>query len=251
MRITIPTVLTLALLAALPATAPAAAREMAYDVVFEAQMKEKWDFREFSSSECHVGSCVREELGSGTAAATIKTPTPQRVSVLTGVGPLPQLVGTNEGTLQVTAAYLRTGSHTTTYSGGWDAANPDVVDPTDDCGRRTVRRTTVALGFQDRNRIAPTMGPEPLRERCPSGPTQLEWDDGTVPDLNAIVVNSAQSKFGRLKQFTVSGRRTWHGTVPPMNRTDPQDTFLRGGGHEVTWQWRATFRKAAKRKRRR
>jgi hypothetical protein len=250
MRIAIPTALTLALLAAVPAAAPAAVEETAYDVVFDAQTKERWDFREFTSSECTVGTCVREELGSGTAATSIRTPTPQRVTVLTGVGPTPQLVGTNEGTLQVTAAYLRTGSHTTTYSGGWDAANPDVVDPTDDCGRRTVKRTTLALSFQERNRIAPTTGPEPLREKCPSGPSQLNWDDGTVPDLNAIVVTTAQSKFGRLKQFTVSGQRTWHGTVPPMNRTDPQDTFLRSGGHEVTWQWRATFRKAKKKRRR-
>lgn len=250
MRLTIPPALILSLLAVLPAAAPAAVRETAYDVVFKATMKEKWDFREFSSIECNNGTCVREELGNGTAATTIETPTPQRVQVVTGVGAFPQIVGTNEGTIQVTAAYIRAGAHSIIYSGAADAANEDQIFPTDDCGRRTVKRMTVGLGFQQRNRFSIVAPPEPLREKCPNGPSQVDWENNDTPDLNAIIANTAQSKFGREKQFTVSGARTWKGATPAMNRTDPQDTFLRSGGQEVTWQWRATFRKAKSRRRR-
>jgi hypothetical protein len=252
MRIPIVTAASLTLLAALAPAAQAAPREAAYTVVFEAHMTERWSFKQFSSRECENGPCVTDEQASGVASAHLKTPTPQRVRVMTGMGPsgVPMIVGTTDGTLRVTGGYLRTGSHTVSYSGdpAYDAANPDETQPTEDCGRRTAR-LDVGLGFQQRNRISPSVPLEPLRERCPSGPPRnLQWDGGEVPDVNALAVAVAQSKFGRAKQFTVRGARTWHGTVDPFDRTDPQDTFHRSGEHTVTWQWRATFRKARRRR---
>jgi hypothetical protein len=250
MRTPILTALSLALLAAVPPAAPAAVRETPYKVVFEAEMQERWSFKQFSSRECENGSCVTDEVGSGVASAHLATPTPQRVVVVTGAGATPTIAGTTEGTVRVKGEFRRSGAHTVTYSGdpAYDAANPDETQPTEDCGRRSVT-FDVGLSFAARNRLAPSVPLEPLRERCPSGPPRnLEWDGGDVPDLNAIVVSTAQSKFGRERQFTVRGSRTWHGTVDPMNRTDPQDTFTRSGEHTVTWQWRATFRRAARRR---
>ena len=66
-----------------------------------------------------------------------------------------------------------------------------------------------------------------------------------------MIAQAGETKFGRTKQFRIRGSRTWTGTYPSMNRTDPDDTFTSSGDITTTWEWEATFRKATKKKKRR
>ena len=84
--------LTLTLLAAALA-APMAAeaapiRESKYDVTVEIKMTEDWKATEHKSSSCgpEGGRCDEDMDAAGRAELFLRTPTPKRVSVMTGGG---------------------------------------------------------------------------------------------------------------------------------------------------------------------
>ena len=153
----------------------------------------------------------------------------------------------------MTGGWLRGGTMTTTYSGAWDAANPDTAEPTDDCGNLAEKDFRTVGWSADRPwSLALYVASEPLREACPDGPPNgLDWVGGESPSLTDVLASVGKGKFLGTKQFTVRGTRSWTGTVAPTNRTDPRDTRIVNGQKTVTWQWEATFRmKGAKRKHR-
>lgn len=238
-------------LLAFPAASPAALPPQAkYDVRVEATMTDKWDFKEYSETECDDGTCVRDETGSGTARIHLQTKV-WRLVVTGGQGKRPPYVDVgNAGGLPFKGEYNREGVHVTDYRGSWEAANPDQTEPAGECGRKPIK-SDVGFAFPQRNRVYLTALIDDLRE-CPMGPPRnLEWENGEVPSLGDVVVNVAQSKFGRAKQFRLRGSKTFKGTVDPFSRTEPGNTFVRGGSQEVTWTWEATFRKVGKKKKRR
>lgn len=43
------------------------------------------------------------------------------------------------------------------------------------------------------------------------------------------------------EQLGETGPR-WRGTVDPVTRTNPDDTYVRSGASDIRWSWEATFR---------
>jgi hypothetical protein len=251
-----PLTLTLLAAAALAASAPAAAgaalKESRYDVTFEVRMVEDWKVTEHHSKSCSVdgneGRCDEDVDGAGRATLHLRTSTPKRVSVTTGIPRMqPMIVFAADSGIPLKGSYKRTGKLEDIYTGLWDAANEDSIAPTSGCGDRAVR-TDVALGWQGRNRLAPVLVFDDLVE-CPSGPMR-GFDYAEAPSLGDVVAGAGETKFGRTKQFRVAGSREWNGTYPAMNRTDPDDTFTSSGESRVSWSWAATFRKVTKKTRR-
>lgn len=235
----------LAGLAVLPSSAAAALRETTYEVTFEAEMVERWRFDEHVSKECNgesgVARCDRDATGQGSARIFLRTPTPRRVSVMTGAGNLqPLIVSSIDRGVPLKGSYRRAGTFTDVYSGAWDAANPDHVAPASGCGVRRAK-TDVALGWSGRGVLRPILLIDALRD-CPTGSYDGFDYAGSVPDVGEVAARVSERKFGRVKQFRISGTKTWRGTVAPISRTVPDDTHLRSGASEVRWSWEATFR---------
>jgi hypothetical protein len=222
-----------------------------YDVTFEVEGKRTWTYKETGDNECTGGRCVREELASGSERLHLATPKPRRVQVFTGGGQKqPMFMGDTEAVLRLTGNHLLQGTHTVTYSGAADAANPDQVDDTSTCGNRSMKET-MAFNWVGRNRLALVPAFLLLREGCPNGlPSySAEGVNGAQrPELQDVVAAAAQSKFGRTKQFTIRGAASWQGVVTPVDRSDELGSFHRSGQEELSWQWRATFRKAPAKK---
>ena len=225
-----------------------------YMVTVKADKKEQWNYRDYTSFDCLDGMCTREELGSGSASAHLQTRKPFPMMVIRGAaGQTPTLNQGSDG-IPMTGNWLRGGTMTTTYSGSWDAANPDLADPTDDCGNMTGHDFgSIGWSYDQPWNLQLIAGSEPLREHCPAGPPNgLDWANDESPSLTDVLAPVGKGKFLGTKQFTVRGTKSFTGTVRPFNRTDPLDTKIVNGEHTVTWQWEATFRmKGAKKKHRR
>jgi hypothetical protein len=248
--------LTLTFLAAAlaaPMTAQAAPiRESKYDVTVEIRMTEDWKATEHKSSSCgpEGARCDEDMNAAGKGELFLRTPTPKRVSVMTGGGMRqPMITYAIDSGIPLKGSYKRSGKVEDIYSGWWDAANEDFIAPTNGCGDHSVK-TDVALGWQGRNQLAPVFFIEDVAD-CPTGPVRGFDYPGDTPSLGAVIAQAGETKFGRTKQFRISGRKTWTGTYPTMNRTDPDDTFTSSGDITTTWEWEATFRKVTKKKRKR
>ena len=243
----------LSVLLLLPSQAGAAVRETQYDVTFEAQKVERWTFDEHASKDCQVdgvdGRCTRDAVGSGATRVVLRTPTPQRVTVMTGArGMQPMITASIDAGIPLKGSYLIGGTLTETYGGPWKAANPDVVAPTGGCANHVIR-TDVSLAWKGRNQLTPVLLLDELHE-CPTGPSR-GFDYETVPSVGDLAGQVSERKFGRVRQFTVRGARTWTGTVPAINRTTPDDLLTSNGHSEVRWSWEATFRMVKRKKRQR
>src|SRR3954452_23654354 len=142
----------LATVALAPAGAAHAATKITkYDVTFELEGKRSWSFTQPHESECTAGHCTFEELASGSERLHLETPKPQRVDVFTfGGKQQPMFMGDTEAVLHLKGNHLLQGAHTVTYSGAWDAANPDTVEDTAECGNRNLKET-LAFGWVGRN----------------------------------------------------------------------------------------------------
>ena len=217
-----------------------------YTVIARAQMTEQWQFLERSQIDCLDGMCTTETNGSGTASMQLKAK-PMKWMVMRGSGGRPPMlnVGTGEG-VPLKGPYLRTGRLETIHGGPWAAANPPQIAPTGGCGNRPIT-VDFNLMWKQRNQLAPSAIVDDLREDCPDGPsTGLNWDDDEGPSLMDAVTQAAQGKFLSVKQFTVSGSKTWHASVDP-----PTGAYtLRSGEKVVKWTWSVTFQMDAKKKRR-
>jgi hypothetical protein len=214
-----------------------------YDVVIKAAVKESWSFRDFWSYDCLDGMCTRDEQGSGTMQGHLGTRRPFPVWVSRGLPGRPVLLNQGSDGIPMRGGWLRSGAHTTEYSGAWDAANPDTTESVAGCGHKSTKPFAI-LGwdYEKPTNLHLTVETEPLRD-CPDGPPSgLEWDDGDGPALGDVLAHVGRGKFLGTKQFSVRGSHTWHGTVTPFNRTDPLDTKVVSGEKTVTWQWTATFR---------
>lgn len=248
-----PVVAALAAAAILTPSAHAAPRETIYEVTFQAEMVERWRFDERQSKECNgedgIGRCDREATGAGSARISLRTPRPQRVSVMTGIGGMqPMIVSSIDRGIPLKGSHRRGGAFTDTYSGAWDAANPDQVAPTSGCGLHNLK-TDVALSWSGRNVLRPVLTIDDLRN-CPTGsPTGFAYDG--VPAVSEVAARVNERTFGRVKQFRVTGTKTWRGTVDPIDRTDPDDSYSRYGASEIRWSWEATFRIVKPKKHRR
>ncbi|MDW5597052.1 hypothetical protein VSS74_22075 [Conexibacter stalactiti] len=225
-------------------SASAAPRQTTYEVTFEAEMVERWRFDERQSKDCGaddgVGRCDRHAVGQGSARIALRTPRPQRVSVTTGIGGMqPMIVSSIDRGIPLKGSHRRGGTFTDTYSGAWDAANPDHVAAANGCGVHTVT-TDVSLSWSGRNALRPMLLIDDLPD-CPAGPYDGFSYDGS-PAVGEVPASVSERKFGRVKQFRFTGTKAWRGTVDPIDRTTPDDTYVRSGASEIRWSWEATFR---------
>jgi len=223
-----------------------------YMVTVKASMQERWNYRDYTSFDCLDGMCTREELGTGTASANLSTREPFEMMVIRGPKGRPPTLNLGSDGIPMKANWLRGGEETITYSGSWDAANPDTAAPTDDCGHLAAQPFgSIGWSYETPGNLQLIVDSEPLREDCPAGPSNVDWEGGESPSLSDVLASVGKDKILGTKQFTVRGTKSWTGTVRPFNRTDPLDTKIVNGEHTATWQWEATFRmKGAKKKKR-
>lgn len=225
-----------------------------YMTTVKASMTEAWSFRDYWSYDCLDGMCTREQKGSGTAAANLRTSRPFPLMVIRGPKGRPPILNLGSDGIPMTGSWLRGGDMSTEYSGAWDAGNPDRYEETTGCGPVDVETfASIGWSYEKPMHLQLIMEGEPLREDCPDGPSSgLEWENDASPMLQDVLASVGKQKFLGTKQFTVRGTSSWKGTVTPTNRTDPADTKIVNGEKTVTWQWEATFRlKGAKKRKRR
>jgi hypothetical protein len=141
--------------------------------------------------------------------------------------------------------HRRAGAFSDVYSGLWDAANEDLIAPASGCGNHSLKND-VALAWKGRNQLAPVLSVDDLAD-CPTGPT-IGFDFDGVPAVSEVVGRVGESKFGRTRQFSVRGTKAWTGSIAPINRTDPDDSYVRSGDKTVRWSWEATFRKVVRKR---
>ncbi|HEU4975915.1 MAG TPA: hypothetical protein VFT50_12550 [Baekduia sp.] len=232
-------------------------RETPYDVTFALELTRTWTMDETWDLDCTGGSCHEQEHASGTEHLQLQTPHPQRVTVFSGIrGQPPMINGDTEAVLRLVGHHRLDGVHRDEFSGAWDAANPDQVDDTTQCGDRSVR-STMAFQWVTRNRLGliPSFTEaDALRERCPGDGAleNLTGDDGVPePTLMDVLGDVAQAKVGRVKDFSVRGTAGWHGTVPAIDRESDGDVLHRHGEERLSIQWRATFHQPRKKPHRR
>ena len=221
-----------------------------YLTTIKAQMEESWSFRDYWHYNCEVDAmCTRDENGDGKAAATITTRKRFPIMVIKGYQGRPPTLNLGSDGIPVTAKWQRSGQHSIMYSGAWDAGNEDQIFDNTGCGEITQKTfASVGWSFETPNALQLIADSEPLRDNCPTQPGNVEWVNDEYPSLIDILAKTGKSKFLRTKQFTVRGTKTFVGTVPAVNTTDPEWTKQVGGEHKVTWTWRATFQKKKRRK---
>jgi hypothetical protein len=240
----------LALAAVLAGALPAAASAKKprryswnYSVTARAEMKESWSYSYETSYPDIDGSCTDSKQGSGSASIQLRTRHPQPVMVNRGSAGRPPMVGVGSDPYVVlTGPYLRQGSMVDEHGGTCAAGNPPVTAPTTGCGRQSF---DIELGFawDKPGALRPSTSFSVFRDACPMGPPRVEWDGDESPSLAKVVTQVGPSKFLGTKQFTISGSRTFHGVVPPTDRSSADGSYYREHGeHAVTWKWEATFR---------
>lgn len=242
--------LLLALVVPTAASAAKARSQAIYEVTFRAQMTEQWQMTEHYEDDCQLTGniCTRDEKGAGNAKIQLKTRRPFKMLVMRGIGGQgPRInVGTGEGA-PITGSDLRVGTLTTTYAGAWDAGNPDREADTTGCGEKIVKGD-VNFVWEGRNRLRLSPVLDDDREDCPIGPSVgFDWPENEAPAVTEVIAHAQQTKFLRARQFTVSGTRSWTGTVPPIS----QSHYTRSGTKTVRWHWEATFRMASDKKKKR
>jgi hypothetical protein len=214
-----------------------------YSVTARAEMKESWSYSYETAYPDIDGSCTDSKQGSGSASIQLRTPRPQPMMVNRGSGRRPPMVGVGSDPYVVLRGpYLRQGSMVDEHGGTCAAGNPPRTWPTTGCGRQSF---DIELGFawEQRGTLRPSTSFSVLRENCPMGPPNVRWDGDESPSLMKVLTHVGPSKFLGTKQFTISGSRTFHGVVPPTDRSGPDGSYFREHGeHTVTWKWEATFR---------
>ena len=238
----------------LAAPAAAQADQTSYSVTFRAEMTDRWQASERFTDDCKLtgAMCVRDARGQGSARMAVKTRRPVKVLVMRGLrgrGPTINM-GATPG-LPLTGSVLRTGSLITDYSGPWEGANPDQKASDAGCGTKSINGY-VSFMWQGRDRLGPVQTFDLANDDCPEGLTEgWEWKDDASPSLNEVLAQADPRRFGRSRQFTVSGKRTYSGIVPPVHETGRLGTFDKEGTRSVTWSWEATFRMDGGRKKKR
>lgn len=226
-----------------------------YMTTVKANMTERWDYRENYVSHEPDGTNTREEKGSGTASANLRTRRPFPLMVIRGPKGRPPTLNHGSDGIPMSGGWLRSGEITITYDGPWGAANPDRTFETTGCGMIDDKPfASIGWSYDTPGSLQLFGISEPHRDDCPDGPLSggYRWEGGESPMLTDVLAAAGKHKFLRTKQFTVRGATTWNGAMDPVSRSSKDGSFQRGGSSTVTWQWEATFRmKKEKRKRKR
>jgi hypothetical protein len=194
-----------------------------YAMTFHAVMKESWRYDESYRDDCELTGvmCTRDANGDGSATVYVDTRGPQTCMNVRGAHGRPPGLCLGSDQPAVKVMYQRQGAFTTEYGGPWDAANPDVTEPTTGCGR-TTSTDQVGLGWRGRRELHPSIVISDPHYACPDGAsTSLTWKGGgDGPSLMDVGTDVYPKKFLGTKQFTIGGTRKWTGTWGPFARAD-------------------------------
>jgi hypothetical protein len=214
-----------------------------YAMTFHAVMKEDWKYDESYQDDCELtgAMCTREAHGDGSARVWVDTRGPQTCMNVRGFAGRPPSLCLGSDQPAVKVAFQRQGAFKTEYGGPWKGGNPDVTQPANGCGRRTLTGQ-VGLMWQGRRELHPSIAVSDPISDCPDGaPESLTWKDGgDGPSLMDVGADVYPKKFLGTKQFRVGGSKTWSGTWGPFSRAD--GLYRYSGTKKVTWEWTATFR---------
>jgi hypothetical protein len=221
-----------------------------YMTTIKVDYQSKWQYRQFAQHECLPGVCSREDKGSGSSTAHMKTKRPFPVMVIRGFNGRPPTLNLGSDGIPMAGEQIVQGSDTLTYGGPWAAANPDRADETGGCGRRTLD-DFASIGWEDLQKgggLQLGVDIDPFREDCPLGPSSgFEWEGGESLSIYDVVASVGKGKFLGAKQFTVRGQATRKALLPTRNEWH----YSQYGDAEARLQWEATFRmKGAGKKRR-
>ena len=209
----------------------------------------KWQYTKFAQHECLPGVCSREEKGSGSTKASMKTKRPFPLWVLRGHNGRPPTLNLGSDGIPMAGEQIVMGTDTTTYGGPWAAANPNRERETSGCGRVTLD-DFASIGWKGNTGPGLTLQADvdPFRADCPTGPTpEIEWEGGESLLLQDVVASVGKGKFLDTKQFTVRGSKLVKGVIPARSEWH----YSQSGDAETSIQWEATFRmKGAKKTRR-
>ena len=221
-----------------------------YMTTVRVDLQSKWQYRRLAQHDCLPGVCSREDKGSGSTTAHMKTKRPFPVMVIRGFNGRPPTLNLGSDGIPMAGEQIVQGSDTLTYGGPWAAANPNQADETSGCGRRTLD-DFASIGWEDLQKgggLQLGVDIDPFREDCPLGPSSgFEWEGGESLSIYDVVATVGKGKFLRTKQFTVRGQATRKALMPTTNEWH----YSQHGDAEAEIQWEATFRmKGAKKKRR-
>jgi hypothetical protein len=221
-----------------------------YMTTIKVDYHSKWQYRQFAQHDCLPGVCSREDKGSGSSTAHMKTKRPFPVMVIRGFNGRPPTLNLGSDGIPMAGEQIVQGSDTLTYGGPWAAANPDRADETGGCGRRTLD-DFASIGWEDLQKgggLQLGVDIDPFREDCPLGPSSgFEWEGGESLSIYDVVASVGKGKFLGTKQFTVRGQATRNALMPTRNEWH----YSQYGDAEARIQWEATFRmKGAGKKRR-
>jgi hypothetical protein len=221
-----------------------------YMTTIKVGYQSKWQYRQFAQHDCLPGVCSREDKGSGSSTAHLKTKRPFPVMVIRGFNGRPPTLNLGSDGIPMAGEQIVQGSDTLTYGGPWAAANPDRADETGGCGRRTLD-DFASIGWEDLQKgggLQLGVDIDPFREDCPLGPSSgFEWEGGESLSIYDVVASVGKGKFLGAKQFTVRGQATRKALMPTRNEWH----YSQYGDAEARIQWEATFRmKGAGKKRR-
>jgi len=232
-------------------TADAAKRKLrrmsaTYMTTIKVSYEHRWQYAENATNDCLPGVCTREDKGSGSTTAFMRTKAPFPVWVLRGSGGRPPTINLGSDGIPMAGSQLVQGTDTLTYGGPWTAANPDVAKETSGCGRVTAEDFG-SIGWESPGQLYLQAEVDPFREDCPAGPSGIEWEGGDSLSLQDVLATVGKGKFLQTKQFTVRGARTVKGILPTIS----EPYYTRSGDASTTIQWEATFRMKGARKRQR
>ena len=220
-----------------------------YMTTIKVEYQSKWQYRQFAQHDCLPGVCSREDKGSGSASAWMKTKRPFPVMVIRGAGGRPPTLNLGSDGIPMHGEQIVMGDDALTYGGPWAAANENRAKATTGCGRKALKGFG-SIGWEDLQRgggLQLGVDIDPFREDCPGVPSGMEWEGGESLSIYDVVASVGKGKFLGTKQFTVRGQATRKALLPTRNEWH----YSQYGDAEAKLQWEATFRmQGAKKKRR-
>ena len=221
----------------------------------------KWQYRQFAQHDCLPGVCSREDKGSGSTTAHMKTKRPFPVMVIRGFNGRPPTLNLGSDGIPMTGEQIVQGSDTTDLRRAVGRREPEPGGRDRRAAAAHARRLRLdRLGGPPEGRRAPRSASTSTRSArtARSGPSpRFEWEGGESLSIYDVVASVGKGKFLGTKQFTVRGSETVKGLMPTQNEwhysqygdaeeTDPVGGHVPHEGREEEARGRRSVRMASR-----